>query len=238
MSAISYSEFHVWHRRRSNLLTRLLGSLLLLLCLSLSHADISNSAKLYQTMQERFGSDGTALLGAWQALVDNNSTLSDLEKLKLANDFFNQHIRYQDDVVYWKVSDYWATPLETLGSRVGDCEDYAIAKYMTLLQLGVPVAQLRLIYVRAQIGGSYSKLSQAHMVLGYYATPDAMPLILDNLVTRIQSATERPDLKPVFSFNSEGLWIGNSAKSQADPTTRLSRWRDLLTRMQAEGFHE
>lgn len=187
-------------------------------------------------MQSRYGNDGTALLGAWNRMLESSSALDDAQKIAQVNAFFNQHIRYTDDVTLWQKIDYWATPLETMGVRAGDCEDFTIAKYMTLLELGIPTEQLRLIYVRAQIGGQYSKRFQAHMVLGYYSSPDAVPLILDNLVTAIEPATKRPDLHPVFSFNSEGLWIGNSAQSQADPTARLSRWRDVLARARAEGF--
>lgn len=189
-------------------------------------------------MLERFGDDGVGMLRAWRRLLDDGHKLSDPEKLKQVNNFFNRHIAYGDDIDHWQQSDYWATPLETLGTRFGDCEDYTIAKYMTLIELGIPVERLRLIYVRAQIGGSYSNQSQAHMVLGYYEKPSAIPVVLDNLVSQIQPANARTDLKPVFSFNSQGLWVGNSTQSQADPTARLSRWRDLLSRMQAEGFYE
>lgn len=162
----------------------------------------------------------------------------EVEQLQLVNDFFNRHIRYAEDIDLWEQSDYWATPMETLGRRAGDCEDYTIAKYMSLIKLGIPAERLRLIYVRASIGGSQSRISQAHMVLGYYPTPQSVPLILDNLIPGIMQAEERPDLKPVFSFNSVGLWVGNNPQSQADPTARLSRWRDVLTRMQKEGFYE
>jgi hypothetical protein len=74
------------------------------------------------------------------------------------------------------------------------------------------------------------------MVLAHYATPQSEPLILDNLVTEIRPASRRPDLTPVFSFNSEGLWQGAGAQSMGDPVARLSRWRDVLARARAEGF--
>jgi predicted transglutaminase-like cysteine proteinase len=209
---------------------------LFMLCSALFVAAELNSQKMQTLMQSRYGSDGVALLGAWNRMLDSSSALDDAQKIAQVNDFFNQHIRYTDDVTLWQKTDYWATPLETMGVRAGDCEDFTIAKYMSLLELGIPTEQLRLIYVRAQIGGQHSKRFQAHMVLGYYSSPDAVPLILDNLVTAIEPATKRPDLHPVFSFNSEGLWIGNSAQSQADPTARLSRWRDVLARASAEGF--
>jgi hypothetical protein len=74
------------------------------------------------------------------------------------------------------------------------------------------------------------------MVLAYYARPDAEPLVLDNLDVRILPASQRPDLRPVFGFNSEGLWMAG-VQSPADPTARLSRWRDLLRRMQEQGLN-
>jgi predicted transglutaminase-like cysteine proteinase len=133
------------------------------------------------------------------------------------------------------MEDYWASPLETLQQGRGDCEDFAIAKYFSLLATGVPAAQLRLVYVRLQLGGPGGP-SQAHMVLAYYADAQAEPLILDNLVTEIRPASRRPDLTPVFSFNSEGLWQGNGGPRMGDPVERLSRWREVLSKARAEGF--
>ncbi len=206
------------------------------LCSALFVAAELNPQKMQSIMQSRYGSDGVALLGAWHKMIDNSRQLDNAQKIEQVNSFFNQHIRYTDDITLWQKTDYWATPLETMGMRAGDCEDFTIAKYMSLLELGVPTEQLRLIYVRAQLGGAQSRRFQAHMVLGYYSSPDAEPLILDNLISRIEPASKRPDLHPVFSFNSEGLWVGNSVQSQADPTARLSRWRDLLARVRDEGF--
>jgi predicted transglutaminase-like cysteine proteinase len=206
------------------------------LALSLIACANVDSHKMQQVMQSRYGSDGVALLAAWNRMLDTaNAENSNDEKLQQVNRFFNQNIHYTTDMLVWKKSDYWATPLETMGVRAGDCEDYTIAKYLSLLQLGFSNEQLRLIYVKAQIGGAQSRVFQAHMVLGYYAEPNAIPLILDSLVDTIEPATVRTDLRPIFSFNSEGLWVGNQA-TPADPTARLSRWRDLLARAKEEGF--
>ena len=189
-------------------------------------------------MQSRYGAAGTNALQAWQKLLNENShqNKNESDTVKHVNDFFNNRIHFKDDIAHWKQVDYWATPLETLGSGAGDCEDYTIAKYMTLLQLGIPIERLRLIYVKAQIGGNLSHIFQAHMVLGYYPDTNAIPLILDSLVSDIELASKRNDLRPVFSFNSDGLWVGGQAQPQIDPTARLSRWRDVLTRMKQEGF--
>ncbi|HEY0891584.1 MAG TPA: transglutaminase-like cysteine peptidase [Cellvibrio sp.] len=208
----------------------------LTLALSLIACASVDSNKMQQVMQARYGNDGVALLNAWNRMLDTASTASVDEQLLQVNLFFNQHVRYTSDNLVWKKSDYWATPVEMMGVRAGDCEDYTIAKYLSLLQLGIANEQLRLIYVKAQIGGPQSKIFQAHMVLGYYPTPDAIPLILDSLLNTIEPANKRPDLRPVFSFNSEGLWVGNQSTA-ADPTARLSRWRDLLARVNEEGFN-
>jgi predicted transglutaminase-like cysteine proteinase len=156
-------------------------------------------------------------------------------RLEAINQFFNRHIVFREDEQVWGVGDHWASPLETLSKGVGDCEDFAIAKYFALLAGGTPASRLRLVYVRLQIGGAGGP-TQAHMVLAHYASPQAEPLILDNLVSEIRPASRRTDLTPVFSFNSEGLWQGAGAQTMGDPAVRLSRWRDVLTRARAEGF--
>ena len=156
-------------------------------------------------------------------------------KLVALNQFFNRRIAFASDSEVWGQLDYWASPLEMLGKGRGDCEDYVIGKYFSLLVAGVPVAKLRLVYVRATIGGPAGEVV-AHMVLAYYATPGAEPLILDNLIGELRPASKRPDLAPVFSFNGEGLWQGVGTQTAGDPQARLSRWREVMAKARAEGF--
>lgn len=172
---------------------------------------------------------------ALQPLLMQQVGQDEVAQLQTINQFFNRQIRFREDTEAWGQVDYWASPLETLGNGQGDCEDFAIAKYFSLLAVGMPVAKLRLVYVRAQIGGR-SGVQQAHMVLAYYAAPGAEPLILDNLITDVRPASRRPDLVPVFSFNSEGLWQGVGLQTAGDPAARLSRWREILVKARAEGF--
>ncbi|SDF92162.1 transglutaminase-like cysteine proteinase BTLCP [Onishia taeanensis] len=223
-------------RRQRRQLLMGMGALVAASCLGLSSpvAATLNPSRLRQVMQSRFGAEGIAALDAWLALLDRLQPLGIAAQLRGVNDFFNQRIRWLEDRAIWQQEDYWATPLETLGKGDGDCEDFTIAKYISLMQLGVPTERLRLIYVRASIGRG--GLSQAHMVLGYYQLPGAEPQVLDNLVESIRPASERNDLTPVFSFNSDGLWAGGSSRSRADPVQRLSRWRSVLARMQEQGF--
>ena len=104
--------------------------------------------------------------------------------------------------------------------------------------MNVPDKQLRLIYVKARIGGANSKIQQAHMVLAYYPAGNAEPLVLDNLVSDIRPASKRPDLLPIFSFNGQGVFTGAAATAKLGTggTKRLSRWQDLLERARLEGF--
>lgn len=159
----------------------------------------------------------------------------DAAKLLAVNDFFNRRIVFASDQEIWGQTDYWASPLEMFEKGRGDCEDYVIGKYFSLIAAGMPSARLRLVYVRAQIGGS-DGAAQAHMVLAYYATPGAEPLVLDSLIGEIRPASRRPDLVPVFSFNSDGLWQGTGAQAAGDPLARLSRWREVLSKARSEGF--
>lgn len=185
---------------------------------------------------QRYGEPASALVADWRRMLQDADAQPEQARLERVNTFFNRRIRFDDDALIWKTNDYWATPLETMGRKAGDCEDFAIAKYVSLRLLGVPADKLRLIYVRAQIGGPSSAISQAHMVVGYFPTPDAEPLVLDNLIGEIRPAARRPDLFPVFSFNDAGLWVAGAQQSSADPTARLSRWRDALQRMRADGL--
>ena len=188
--------------------------------------------KTQQLAMERYGQRAADHVVAWRKLMDDSRALSEQEKLSAVNTFFNRRLLFENDIVIWRQNDYWATPLEFFGQGAGDCEDFAIAKYMSLLMVGVPAEKIRMIYVRANIGGR----SEAHMVLGYFETPTAEPLILDNLIGSIRPASSRTDLSPVFSFNGQGLWVAGQAASSGDPTARLSRWRDLLDRMKQEGL--
>lgn len=175
--------------------------------------------------------EGRPRIEAWQRLLDDAASLSEREQLQAVNRFFNAQLRFTDDISLWHEVDYWATPVEALLKGAGDCEDFAIAKYISLRHLGVPAEKLRITYVKAL------RLNQAHMVLTYYSRPEAVPLVLDNLIGSILPATQRTDLQPVYAFNGEGLWLANAGGGkQVGDSKRLSRWQDLLKKMKAEGF--
>jgi predicted transglutaminase-like cysteine proteinase len=204
------------------------------LALAALHPRAYDAEKMIVAAQKQ-GPRALAGARALQATLMSAAEFDDEAKLGAVNQFFNRRVQSRDDTEVWSQVDYWASPLEMLEKGSGDCEDFAIAKYFSLLALGMPVHKLRLVYVRAQLGGPGGPL-QAHMVLAYYAAPNAEPQILDNLITDVRPASRRPDLAPVFSFNSEGLWQGVGAQTAGDPTARLSRWREVLAKARTEGF--
>jgi predicted transglutaminase-like cysteine proteinase len=187
------------------------------------------------SLAARHGAQAVQISQVLTDLILQASRQDDETRLQVVNQFFNRRILFREDIETWGQIDYWASPLELIERGQGDCEDYAIAKYSSLVASGVPLTRLRLVYVKAIYGGQ-STVQQAHMVLAYYPSSGADPLILDNLIGDIRPATKRPDLIPVFSFNSEGLWQGTQGPGAGDAVARLSRWRDVLVKARDQGF--
>lgn len=179
--------------------------------------------------RQHYGAKAGRAVESWQAMLAQAAGLDEQEQLRMVNGFWNNALIGGEDISIWGQVDYWATPLQSLAKGAGDCEDYVIGKYFSLLHLGVAPEKLRFVYVRARIGSQ----SIAHMVLGYYPQPQAEPLVLDSLIDRIQPAHNRPDLTPVFSFNAQGVYVPGGRRSSVDG---IGRWRDLLSRMRSEGF--
>lgn len=207
-------------------------SLLLFAAVSDSFS-ISISEKQLAAIEAKYKLAGRTRVSGWVELVASNQGKSVQEKLALVNDYFNQNVLWISDFDQYGVVEYWATPLEMLASNAGDCEDFAIGKYFTLMALKVPMDTLKITYVKANLPPP----NNSHMVLTYYATPGAVPLVLDNLNPEIKPATDRPDLAPVYSFNGQGLWLAkerSSGKGVAGGSSGISMWRNMLSRMGKE----
>ncbi len=188
------------------------------------------SPKVMAWVENKYGESAKNRIMDWQELIARNQGLDEQSQLELVNDFFNETPFRSDDEI-WGKEDYWATPIEMLSIDGADCEDYSIAKYFTLRQMGVSIEKLRITYVKAL------ELNQAHMVLAYYAFPGAEPVILDNLIDRIEVASQRDDLAPVYSFNGDGLWLAKSRGrgKRVGRSERISLWQDLMTKIENEG---
>lgn len=206
----------------------IMSSLLFMLVSALHAQKVSklNEKQIIDALVSHYGERAGKRGNAWFRLLENANSVDETDKLYQVNNFFNL-LRFTDDIKLWGVSNYWATPIEFLGVNAGDCEDFAIAKYFTLLELGVPDNKMRITMVKAVT------LNQYHMVVAYYATPSSVPVILDNIDGKIKPATQRNDLIPVYSFNGKQLWL-NKSKGQgvlAGKSERLKQWTDLNKRM-------
>ena len=164
-------------------------------------------------VEEKYGKFAKNRFIALNTMLEKNKS-SDLRiKLEKVNDFFNG-IKYASDQSIYGSSDYWANPYEFLAKDKGDCEDYAIAKYLALEYLGVPTSKMFLSYVRVKSS------NEAHMVLTYFETPSSEPLVLDNIRKTIQPASKRDDLIPVFNFNPNIL--------KGEKTAAHRKWDTLI----------
>lgn len=198
------------------------------LSVSANYTDTTLSPTFFEDVQQRYGEDAVSRFTSWRDLIVEGSSESDWDRIHLANQFFNRQVAYRSDQEHWGKTDYWATPVETLGTGAGDCEDYALAKYFTLRAMGVADDKLRLMYVRAL------SINEPHMVLVYFETPEAMPYVLDNMVNDIQLAQYRTDLRPIYSFNASGLWLAkaNGLGRRVKDSRGISNWTAVLEKIE------
>ena len=186
------------------------------------------SERLMDQYSQRFRNPQTRTrLEDWKRFAGERKgrTLREQDLLTQVNLFINR-VPFIEDEKHWNLPDYWATPAESVASNGGDCEDFAIAKYFLLKELGVPVSRLRLVYVKSL------KLNQAHMVLAWYANPSADPLVLDNLEDSVRPASQRTDLVPVYSFNDEEVWV--EVRGRIGSPRQIRNWSSLLERLERE----
>ena len=132
----------------------------------------------------------------WDGFKDKVQGKSPMDLLRHVNSFWNTW-PYKEDIVNWGVEDYWAIPAEFL-KKSGDCEDYAIVKYFTLKELGIPRENMRIVVVRDTVR------NMAHAVLAVYMDGDAY--ILDNLSNAVLSHSRIRQYSPQYSVNEVGRW--------------------------------
>ena len=204
----------------------IVGCTLLAITSPIAQQETVFTPQVYARIDSIYGTEASEDVAKWRQLVAELQSEDLDEKLYEINRFFNR-FDFVDDLVHWQQKDYWATPIEFISTGAGDCEDYTIAKYFSLIELGVPEQQLRLMYVTAL------ELRQPHMVLAYYETPTSIPLVLDNINRRILPANKRRDLSPIYSFNGNGLWaakaMGTGRKLRGSGPMKM--WDDMVERL-------
>lgn len=205
--------------------------MLLLVALGVSAAELGYSRSVTQGLvahlERKHGGGSRGRIVGWQAYIQATAKESGAP-LASVNRFFNR-VPAAEDQALWGTDDYWASPAETLAINGADCEDYALAKYFALKELGVPVNRLRLIYATTR------RSRTAHMVLAYYEDPGGEPLILDNLESEIRPASERSDLIPVYSFNDDDLLVNQPGQPALRASPASSRkWREFREKLERE----
>ena len=136
-------------------------------------------------------------LQEWRQLLKDIAALDPPAQLEAVNTFMNR-APYVTDPVNYGVPDYWATPLQFL-SKDGDCEDYAIAKWESLRQLGFQNEQMRIVVV------DDLNLRVAHAILVVYMGGRAY--VLDNQISRVVPAEVINHYKPIYSINEQAWWL-------------------------------
>lgn len=163
----------------------------------------------------------------YQNNIQNFKKHPKTEQLLKVNLYLNQLLPQYDDVIQKKL-DYWATPKEFLVAGFGDCEDYAIIKYFTLLKLGFDKESLFLTTVRENRRNGY------HMVLSYFSEKGESPLILDNLSFRILDLNTRNDLTVDTFINSTGIYKINKKNRLLKIQGKSQKFQDLISRVKKE----
>lgn len=174
---------------------------------------IKAEKKYGESAKKRFVSIQTDLLDKYK---DANDTV----KLEAVNNWVNQ-VRYDSDMHIYGMSDYWATLYQFVGKDKGDCEDYTIAKYYILKDLGVDPHKMKFTYV---VYRSKNGRLIAHMVLSYLKTPNPKSkndiLILGNNNPRVLPASQRPDLIRMIKMIN------------GDTGPKSKKWKQLERNMQ------
>ena len=134
---------------------------------------------------------------AWSRLLASLRGASPRQQLEAVDRFGNRK-RYGSDRRIYGRSDYWATPLEFL-ARSGDCEDYAIFKYVSLRLLGVPAERMRLFVV------DDTRRRIAHAVLAVELGRETY--LLDNLAPAPRPAAATGHYRPYYAVNEEAKWV-------------------------------
>lgn len=169
---------------------------------------------------------------------------SDYEALEAFNVFVNRNVYTESDGVLYNEDDHWATPIEILRSGYGDCEDFALMKYVGLLASGVSPSKLAIGIGTVYHGDARDALgAKPHAALLYSEDGTfANPLVLDNYVTSIRpyraNANEkkyRHDLVLKMRVNASGAFMMDSGRDA--PVALMNKFTDFTARAKREGFY-
>ena len=141
---------------------------------------------------------------SYRAILDQVKDERRARQIPKVNFMVNRLLSYRDDIHLWKAREYWASPVESLTRRAGDCEDYAILKYALLRDLGVADKDMRIVVLRDTAARQY------HAVLS--VKHDGKWLVLDNRFSRVRFERDLPNYKVLYTVNAEGQWAHEQDK--------------------------
>lgn len=133
----------------------------------------------------------------WRRIVDMLTPLDLRAKIEAVNSLVNRY-PYTTSAANWSQPNYWETPFEFL-ARSGQCQDYAIAKFMLLRAAGVPNEVLRVVVLRDR------RLGLDHAVTVAYVDGEA--LMLDNQIPEVVPVSSIHHYQPYYSINETGWWL-------------------------------
>jgi len=161
------------------------------------------SEPLLQQVYQQYGEQAQTRLRQWQQTINHAIGKPEIEQLKLANNFINQ-AQFIHSPYYQDGFDLRLSPVAFLIQGAGDSEEFSIAKYFTLREMGIDNSKLRLTYTEIESS------SASHMVLAYYSAVDAEPLVLDYLDKAVRPLSQRQDIRLIYSFDAEPIWLSQS----------------------------
>lgn len=164
-------------------------------------AEVLIPSSVANIAQQKYGSHAkNRFIALNQNILNKHYHDSDIKKLNIVNTWVNR-IKYKSDKSVYGVNDYWATLYEFIGKNKGDCEDYTIAKYYLLKELGIDPRRMKFTYVVYK-NRRGKKIS--HMVLSYLKVlrPKSKNeiLILDNNNRFVLPASKRRDIIKVIKM--------------------------------------
>lgn len=208
---------------------RSLFLVIFLFCIPLPAATVSAlhfSDVELQQIEERYGSDVRRRIDDFLAHIKQFRSVEKGRRLVEVNTYINGYLPEYDSVIN-REEDRWSTPKEFLKVGYGDCEEYAITKYYTLIELGFREEDLCLAVVKDLYSGGY------HMVLIYFSEGGKPPLVLDNLSFRVLPLSQRSDLQLQYCLNAGGLFSVAPDGSRNKLPLRDAKFEDLMKRIDA-----
>ena len=191
---------------------------------------------VFAYIKQEYGEEAEKRTRFVETFILENQDIPEMEKVIKTNEASN-HLPWIADAAHWKESDYWATPLETITTFGGDCEDIALVKWVILRNLGISADHLALAYVKIKATG------EDHMVLLYVAKPEA-PVgqkevyVLDNYIDEVKLAKERMDLLAVLALGTEGrvVLFSDDGKNRSVKASyegrKIKKVEDLIVRVE------